>query len=188
MFMRTILLLGFILITLAISQGSDACVGRILTIGISNSVSEQLLAEIVSQLVSERTGTNVRIVRFGNARDMYSAVKRGEVSLVIENLDRGSQQLARNREKPSRELYDVIKKEYRKNYNLVWFEPFGESRFYAPVVALEVLETLPALPKLVGKLAGILNDETYAGLLKSVKSDDRARQVAKDFLKSRRLI
>lgn len=67
-------------------------------------------------------------------------------------------------------------------------QPFGESQYYAPVVALDVLETLPALPKLLGKLAGVLDEGTYTRLLKSVKSDDEARQVAKDFLKSRRLI
>lgn len=186
--MKKILFLCCALITLAIYQNVHACVGRILTIGIYTSANEQLLAEIVSQLVSERTGSNVKIVQFSNSRDMYSAVKKGDVSLVIENPERGSQLLAMVKEKPSRALYETVKKEYRKNYNLVWFEPFGESQFYAPVVAFDVLEVLPALPKLVGKLAGILNEETYARLLKSVKPDNKPRDVARKFLKSRRLI
>jgi len=186
--MKKILLLALILITLAIQQDVEACVGRILTIGISHSLNERLLAEIVSQLLSERTGTNVKIAQFSSSRDMYAAVKKGEVSLVIENLERGSLMVTKAGEKPSRTLYDAVKNEYRKSYNLVWLEPFGESQYYAPVVALDVLETLPALPKLVGKLAGVLDEGTYTRLLKSVKSDDKARQVAKDFLKSRRLI
>lgn len=186
--MKKIVLLCCAVMTFAIHQEVDACVGRILTIGISKSPNELILAEIVSQLVSERTGSNVKIVRFNSQKDMYSAVKKGEVSLVIENLDRASEALARIHEKPSRTLYDVVKKDYRKNYNLVWFEPFGESQFYSPVVAIDVLEILPALPKLVGKLAGILNEDTYLKLLKSAKSEVGARDAAKNFLKSRRLI
>lgn len=186
--MKKYLLFCLVLLVLTIHQDLHACVGRILTIGISTSTHEQLLAEMVSQLLSERTGTNVKIVQFSSSRDMYSAVKRGEVNLVIENLERGSQLVSKTGEKHSKELHDAVKREYRKNYNLVWFEPFGESRFYAPLVAIDVLEIMPALPKLVGKLAGILKEDTYARLLKSVKSDDKARQVAKEFLKSRRLI
>ncbi|MSN26249.1 MAG: hypothetical protein GJV46_10335 [Geobacter sp.] len=186
--MKMIALIWIIMMSLAVTQNVDACVGRILTIGISNSVNEQLLAEIVSQLVSERTGSNVKIVHFNSPQEMYSAVKKGEVSLVIENLDRGSLMVARAQEKPSRAIFDAVKKEYRKNYNLIWFEPFGESQFYAPVVAIDVLEILPALPKLVGKLAGVLTEDTYAKLLKTAKNNGKAREVAKDFLKSRCLI
>ena len=186
--MKKYLLFCLVLLVLAMHQDLYACVGRILIIGISPSTNEQLLAEMVSQLLSERTGTNVKIVQFSSSRDMYSAVKKGEVSLVIESLERGSKLVSGAGEKHSRELYDAVKKEYRRNYNLVWFEPFGESRFYAPVVALDVLEILPALPKLLGKLGGVLNEDAYARLLKSVKSDASARHVAKEFLKSKRLI
>lgn len=176
------------LLTFAFGQDSNACVGRILTIGISNAANEQLLAELVSQLVSERTGSNVKIVRFNSSQEMYSAVKKGEVSVVIENLERGSQMISRAKEKPSRALYENVKKDFRKTFNMVWFEPFGENQYYAPVIAIEVLEILPALPKLVGKLGGALDEVVYSRLLRSVKSGEVPSAVAKDFLKSRRLI
>jgi glycine betaine/choline ABC-type transport system substrate-binding protein len=62
------------------------------------------------------------------------------------------------------------------------------SQYYAPVISLETINNLPALPKLVNKLGGVVNDETCARLLRSVKGDDKAKKVAKDFLKARKLI
>ena len=84
--------------------------------------------------------------------------------------------------------YDFVKGEYRKNLNLVWLEPFGGARQYAPVLTTETLANYPALPKLLNKLAGALANDTCTKLLKSVDSDDKARKVARDFLKGKKLI
>lgn len=186
--MKRIILFVITLLMFAVFQDSSACVGRILTIGVSTAENERLLAELVSQLVSERTGSNVKIVQFKTSNEMYAAVRKGEVSVVIENLERGAQMVYKTREKPSRALYESLKKDFQKNYNMVWFEPFGESQFYSPVIAIDVLEILPALPKLVAKLGGALSEDLYSRMLRSIRNGDLASNVAKEFLKSRRLI
>ena len=167
---------------------AEACVGRILIIGTLNSSNEQLLAEMVSVLLNERTGSNVKIVQFKDSKELYSAVKKGDVGLVIENVERGIAVVGKTDDYYLKTTYETVKKEYRKNLGLVWLEPFGESQHFAPVVAVEVLETLPALPKLVGKLADIINDETFAKLIKASKQDGQYRKIARDFLKAKKLI
>lgn len=185
---RVLALLVMALLFSLYQLNADACIGRILTIGILNTPQEQLLAEMVAVLLNERTGTNVKIAQFKDSKELYGAVKKGEVGLIIENVERGAATIGASGEINKKAAYDLVKKEYRKSLNLVWLEQFGEGRNYAPVVALDILETMPALPKLVAKLTGIVNDETGAKLIKSAGPEGKMRKVARDFLKAKRLI
>jgi glycine betaine/choline ABC-type transport system substrate-binding protein len=186
-------LLFFTLVLFAGTQAM-ACVGKVLNIGVSSSPGDQLLAEMVSVLVSERTGTTVKVVTFRTHGEIYSALKQGQVGLMIENTGDAMELLKRPRETSGKAALDLVKKEYRKIFNLIWLEPFGSqpgsggSDIYAPVIAADVLGNLPALPKLVNKLAGVVNDGSYQKLLKAVKSDEKIKKVARDFLKTRKLI
>jgi len=56
------------------------------------------------------------------------------------------------------------------------------------VLTVDTLSNYPALPKLLNKLSGVLTNDTYTKLLKSVDSSDKTRKVAKDFLKGKKLI
>jgi glycine betaine/choline ABC-type transport system substrate-binding protein len=163
-------------------------VGKTLYVGVTNSPAELLFAEMISVLVNERTGTTVKIVSFKDAHDMYSAVKKGEVGVVVENADRALKFLEKPAEGNAKAAYDTARKEYRKGLNMVWLEPFGVSQYYAPVISVETIGNLPALPKLINKLGGIVNDETWAKLVRSLKSDEKPKKVARDFLKTRKLI
>ncbi|KAF0217377.1 MAG: hypothetical protein FD174_3343 [Geobacteraceae bacterium] len=167
---------------------SDACVGRILYIGIPSSPNEQLLAEMVSILINERTGSNVKILFYKDSKELYNAVKQGQIGMLIENTDRAMEVLGKPKETNMKTAYELIKSEYRKNLNLVWLEPFGGAQHYAPVLTVETLTNYPALPKLISKLTAALNNETYAKLFKSVKSDEKPKKVAKDYLKAKKLI
>lgn len=185
---RILIFCSVALLLMSTINFADACVGRILIIGTLNSSNEKLLAEMVSVLMNERTGTNVKIVQFKDSTELYNAVKKGEVGLVIESVERGIAVVGKSGNSRLKTTSDTVKKEYRKNLSLVWLEPFGESQHYAPVVAVEVLGNLPALPKLVSKLANIINDETFAKLLKAGRQDGKYRKVASDFLKAKKLI
>ncbi len=186
--MKKIILLLSILSTLVFWEGSQACVGKTLYIGVTNSPNELLFAEMISVLVNERTGTTVKVVSYKDVGEMYRAVKTGEIGVVIENAGRALKILEKPAEGNARAAYETAKKEYRKGLNLVWLEPFGVSQYYAPVVSVETIGNLPALPKLINKLGGIVNDETCTKLLKSLKSDEKPKKVARDFLKTRKLI
>lgn len=166
---------------------SLACVGKTIHLGISNA-NEKLIAEMASLMISERTGSSVKIDVYKDSKALYEAVKEGKVNIIMENTDRAQEVLGRGHGSASAMGLDAIKSEYRKSMNLTWLNPFGVTPQYAPVLTGDTLSNYPALPKLLNKLAGALSNDTYAKLLKSVESDDKTKKVAKDFLKGKKLI
>lgn len=168
----------------------NACVGKTLHIGVLDTPNEQLLAELTAQLITARTGTTVKIETFKGQKELYASVKQGQIGMVIESIDRAMEMLGKPKESGKSAL-ETAKAEYRKSLNMIWLEPFGSgqgsAQLYAPVIANEILGSLPALPKLLKKLSGITADAGYAKMLKS-KRDDRSQKIARDFLKSRKLI
>ena len=181
------------LLMLAFTTSASACVGKTLFIGISGTPQEYLLAELVSVLVTERTGTTAKVLVYADSRELYSAVRQGKVGLVIENTDRAMDILGKAKE-GGRTPLESVKSDYRRTLNLVWLEPFGvspgstTSQLYAPVIAVDLLGNLPALPKLLQKLAGVAADSNYVRLASSVKGEEKAKKMAREYLKSRKLI
>lgn len=171
----------------------DACVGKTLHIGIIDTPNEQLLAELTSQLISARTGTTVKVEKFKGQKELYSSVKQGQVALVIESTDRALEMIGKPHATSGKAAFDTAKAEYRKSLNMIWLEPYGTvqggsgQQLLAPVISNEILSSLPALPKLLQKLSGITADAAYPRLLKS-KGDEASKKVARDFLKSKKLI
>jgi glycine betaine/choline ABC-type transport system substrate-binding protein len=163
-----------------------ACVGKTIHLGISNA-NERLMAEMASLMISERTGSAVKIDVYKDSKSLYEAVKQGNVNILLENTDRASEMLGRAKNSGLLGL-DSIKSEYRKTYNLTWLAPFGSAPQYAPVLTADTLANYPALPKLLNKLTGALPNDTYPKLLNSISSDDKTKKVAKDFLKGKKLI
>lgn len=180
-----ILVFGMLLTLAGMSQ---ACVGKVLHIGIPNAPADQLLAEMVATLVTERTGTTVKIVSFKDSRELYAAVRKGEIGLVIENRDRAFDMLGRPRDTNPKSSQETLRAEYQKTLNMVWLNSFGGNPPYAPVLTQETMNSLPALPKLLNKLSGILTEDAYNRLVKNAKPDDKPKKVAREFLKSKRLI
>jgi len=170
----------------------NACVGKTLHIGILDSPNEQMLAELTSQIITARTGTTVKIETYKSQKDMYSAVKQGQLGMVIESTDRAFDMIGKPRE-AGKAAFDSAKAEYRKSLNLIWLEPYGavpggtSSQLLAPVISNDILSSLPALPKLLQKLSGITNDSGYSKIMKS-KGDEKPKKLAKDLLKSKKLI
>lgn len=190
---KTVLFLAMIFFS-AVLRG-DACVGKTLSIGVLDNTNEQVLAEMLSVLISERTGTTVNVRMYKDQKDLYGAVKKGEVSIFVENTGRTMDLLGRPEEEDAGKAYAISKSEYRKNWNLVWLEPLGllttgggKAVYYTPVIALNVLENFPALPRVINKLSGVINDEVYGKLVESSKSGNKPKKAARDFLKAKKLI
>jgi glycine betaine/choline ABC-type transport system substrate-binding protein len=173
---------------------SDACVGRILTIGTLDSVNENLLARLVSVLIDERTGTTVNVKAFDNSEEMYEALKRDEIGIVIENTDRALLMLNIQGSGDRIKDYNVSRKAFRERLNLVWLKPFGSlpgergggEHYYAAVITEDVLINFPALPRVINKLKGISDDRDFGKVMESGKSD--ISSAVRDFLKKKKLI
>ena len=73
---------------------SLACVGKTIHLGIS-SANERLMAEMASLMISERTGSSVKIEVYKDSRALYEAVKQGKVNIIMENTDRAQEVLGK---------------------------------------------------------------------------------------------
>lgn len=184
------------LLFLSIHNGAEACVGKVLSIGAMNAQHDRLLAEMVSVLINERTGTTVTVKFFNTSRELYAAVEKNEIGILIENTDRAIEIAGRPTNKKDEKAYAVLKEEFKNKYNLVWLQPAGSPlspggssrNLYLPVITLEVMNNFPALPRVLNKLAGIMNDEGYKNMIRTVESGERPAKAARDFLKSKKLI
>lgn len=179
-----------LIVTMFYLSPLNACVGKTLHIGILDTPNEQMLAELTSQIITARTGTTVKIETFKTQKDMYSAVKQGQLGMIIESTDRAFAMLGKPNE-TGNAAFDTAKAEYRKSLNLIWLKPYGavqggsSSQLLAPVISNDILSGLPALPKLLIKLAGITGDSGYSRIMNS-KGDEK--KLAKDLLKAKKLI
>lgn len=166
----------------------EACVGKTLFVGVTSDPQEQMLAQMISIMVNERTGTTVKVVTYRDAASLYGAVKKGEVGVLVEQPESALQYLKQPVQGSPKASYDTAKRKFRQALQLVWLEPFGGSRYYAPVISLETINSLPALPKLLNKLAGVVTDDVNAKLLRAARGDKDQKKVVRDYLRSRKLI
>ena len=175
---------------------ADACVGKILNIGAINSAEGQVFAEILSVIINERTGTTVNTRYYRDSQGLYDAVKARQIDMIIENTTRAMQILNKPADGDLKKTYETVKSAYEREKGLVWFKPFGFSNgkntegqsYTAPLLRTDVINNFPALPRLIGKLGGAVNNEAYAKLMKSVESGEKPKKVARDFLRSKKLI
>lgn len=187
------LLIAFLLL---FSFRSEACVGRILNIGIIDSVNENLLAELVSVLINERTGTTVNIKVFDDFGDIYDAVKKEEIGIVIENTDHAMSMLNMPKNGDEKKDYDISKVEFKEKLSLTMLKPFGfisgedgkGEYYYSAVVTEDVLINFPALPRVINKLRNISADKRFNKVLTSVRTGKKGKRAARDFLKKKKLI
>lgn len=192
------LLLMLALMPLAAPVPAPACVGKSLLIGSAGTVQQDLLAEIISMLISERTGTTVKVVRFDSSSATHNALIKADLDMALEYT--GSSQVEVLKGAPisdPQQLFEAVKTRYNEELNLVWLQPFGfdEPRAVttkisaqaAPVVRKDTLKKFPALARLINKLGGTIDGPTMRRL-ESAAGEGNVREVARDFLKSNRLI
>ncbi|OGW35225.1 MAG: hypothetical protein A2010_10550 [Nitrospirae bacterium GWD2_57_9] len=193
--MKKVLFIMVILLLVA-SPKADACVGKVLTIGAVNSSEGQVLAEMLSSLINERTGTTIAVKFFKNEQELYDAVKVNQVEISIENTTKAMQALNKPVDTDVNKTYEFVKAVYEKDKGMVWLKPFGfmhsngdaSPSYTAAVLRVEVLNNFPALPRVIGKLGNLLNDEIRSKLIRSVESGEQPKKAARDFLKSKKLI
>ncbi len=192
--MKKLTLLCIMTFLLFSSVQTYACVGRILNIGVVDTLNEELLAELISVLINERTGTTVNVRVFENSEEIYLAVKKEEIAIVVENTEHALGMLNISKSGDTEADYDVSKKEFRERLNLIWLKPFGSmsdmniNKQYTAVITEDVLINFPALPRVINKLNNIADDRRFGKVIKSVKSGKKTRRVVRDFLKKKKLI
>jgi len=194
---------GLVVAAAAVYWPAEACVGKSLFLGRLPGKEQEVLAEIFSWLVSERTGTTVAIKEMGDSRSAHDALQKADLDLYLEDQGVAMREIL-GMPVPGNggELRSTLRKEYEQRFNLIWLEPWGVTggtaqlagpatastpTLVAPVIRKDTLKKFPALSRLVNKLAGQVDDDALARLVK--ESERRpAREVVKQFLKDRKLI
>jgi len=174
---------------------AEACVGKTLHIGVVNTVEGQVIAEMLSSLINERTGTTIAIKYFKNMQEVHEAVKVKQVDITVENAGDALRLMNRPAEADAKKAYDSVKSIQEKEMGLIWLKPFGftgvrsgAASYTAAVLRAEVINSFPVLPRVIDKLGSVISDEAHARLVKSVESGEKPKKVARDFLKSKKLI
>lgn len=196
-----LIVLAAAIAALVLSSPARACVGRTILIGYHDAPDQVMVANILAVFIDERTGTTVKLSRFRTREEAFDAIRQDKVSLYTDYSSILLSKFAGERpsgddEKNIARLKEVL----NRKYNVVWLEPFGYDRYFPEkakngerpgqagvMLCKDALSKFPALPKLLGKLRGVLDNETMALLLREVSTSD-PKTVARRFLKTRKLI
>ena len=183
----------------------EACVGKTVFLGRMPGREQEILTEMFSWMVSERTGTTIQIKTLADSRTMHAALQTAEVDLYLEDQGVALREiLGLDATGTVADQREKVRREYEQRFNLVWLEPWGMTGrpapvavagpggpaapgFVAPVIRKDTLKKFPALSRLVNKLSGVVDNATLARLVQ--ESEKRpSREVVKGFLKEKRLI
>lgn len=177
---------------------SDACVGRKLTIGYQDITEQVIMAELMSILIAERTGTKVVLKEVEDSLEAHRALEANDIQIFIEYTGIGLKEILG--EKPDtntnpKKVYKRVRKAYIKNFNLIWLKTFGFTgtsedaeykdlpMYAAPIVRKDTLEKFPALSRLINKLKGKIDDQTMGQLIVKVEQEGKTpKEVAGTFL------
>lgn len=186
-----------LLVSLLLTAPGYTCVGKTLVVGATGGVQQELLANMLAQLITERTGTSIKVVVHTSSQDAHQALLKDELDMYVEYTGVGQVQILGGELIADQDqLYQTVKKRYNEELNLVWLKPLGfeagpqgiDLPTQAAVVARkDVLKKFPALARLLNKLSGKLDDTTIANL-ESEASKRGAKDVARQFLKQKHLI
>ena len=198
--MRSLVLNSLLLILMAClaAPSASACVGKTLVVGALDDPQQQVLAEMLSVLIGERTGTTVKVVPVAGHAEAHSAMLRAELDMYVEYTGVGQVTILNDQPiADSEELYKAVKERYNQELNLVWLKPFGfaDERYApqgtvaeaAPVVRKDTLKKFPALARLINKLGGAI-DASAMKELEVASAAGNPRDVARRFLKEKRFI
>ncbi|HLB25976.1 MAG TPA: glycine betaine ABC transporter substrate-binding protein [Nitrospirota bacterium] len=186
---------------LAVSAPAQACVGKSLVIGSVNRPNLSVMSEMLGILITERTGTTVVLRSFDSFPSLMEAMKKGDVDIMIDYSGRCYVDvLGMQPDGSSEKVFSTVKEVYQRDKNQVWLEPFGFSEtgviagkgsgapaFAAPIVRKDTLAKFPALPRVMNKLAGKI-DNGIITRLTSEGTNGKAKKATRKFLKDNKLI
>jgi osmoprotectant transport system substrate-binding protein len=196
-----IIILGLILLHL-LATPLLACKGRVLNLAVGNSADQAIMAQMLSILINERTGTTVEIVQLEDINAAHEAVLNGLAEIYINYLGMAhSGTEGANALEDPRKAYILASRSYNKKFGMIWLKPFGyqgplpqaapseevDRTLAAPVTTKDVIKKFPILDRLINKLAGQVDNKTLEELREKSENQD-VEITVREFLTSHKLI
>ena len=179
-----------------------ACKGRVLVVAVGDSIDQIIMGQMLSILITERTGTTVEIAQPGDIEASHEAVLQGKANIYINYLgmaEAGTE--GPNALDEPQKAYILVSRSYMEKYGMVWLKPFGfqgprpqaapsgnvDGTLAVPVTTKDVIKKFPILDRLINKLAGQVDNNALEELRKKSENQD-IETTAREFLMSHNLI
>ena len=110
--------------------------GKTIRIGSKNFTEQLILGELMAQMIEAHTELAVdRRFNLGGTMICHEALAAGEIDLYAEYTGTGLVTvLKRPVESDAHRVFNTVRAEYKKQFNLEWLEPFGFNNTYALTV------------------------------------------------------
>ena len=152
--MKKILFLIFLIFIGNISQAKDK-----ITIGSKKFSESIILSEMLSILLEEKYNTPVeRKMGFGGTSITLDALKAGDIDVYPDYTGTGYIMiLKQSGEKDKDKVYNIVKTEFFKQWNIVWSKPLGFNNTYALAVKKDdpIFEGIENISYLKGRLGDV---------------------------------
>lgn len=127
---RISLFIGLIITILLLVDCSDK--NKTIVIGSKNFTEQIIVGEIIAQLIEGNTDLKVkRKFNLGGTFICFNALKQGEIDLYPEYTGTGlTAILKKDVITDKNKANDIVKKEFKDQFNLIWLEPFGFNNTY----------------------------------------------------------
>jgi len=173
------------------------CLSNTINIGILNTDKSRLLAELISQTINERTGTNVKLLIYDSIEEFNGALtitnREYRIDLLIENPEKFKQTADSKKITIFHTMKDA--ESFGKNDPVSFIQKplvIDSNDAGSPKSTIfyrsDLLKDYPLLPRLLTKLSRTLGFKSYERLLQFVEDGEKPRNVARDFLKIKKLI
>lgn len=174
--------LAILLIIFSIQSVSYACVGKTIYIGYLDTKEEEIVSNILSRLITERTGTSVKLKKYNDTNALLNAASSGEIDIFVFDNNKISS-VSKTTD------FEKSKSDFNTRLNLVFLKPLLENKgdFTVPIIRKDTLKKFPALPRLIEKLNGLLQPTVVADLVKDSEKKG-IKDTVRDFLKTKNLI
>ncbi|HPV84745.1 MAG TPA: glycine betaine ABC transporter substrate-binding protein, partial [Sedimentibacter sp.] len=133
----TIFLIIIILLTNAAGCTGSNEENLEIRVGGKNFTEQYIMAEMFSILIEENTDLNTTLQTNLASTVLFEAIKADEVDLYLEYTGTGLINLGMEPLTDPDEVYEIVKTEYDKQFNIKWMEPYGFNNTYAMMVTRE---------------------------------------------------
>jgi osmoprotectant transport system permease protein len=130
-----------------------------IAIGSKNFNEQLILGNMVADLIEDKTTIEVeRKLNLGGTQVAFGALQKGEIDMYVEYTGTGLVNILKKDAKDDpNEVYDIVKEEFNKKYNIKLLQPLGFNNTYAVAVRQDTakqynLSTISDLAKVSNKV------------------------------------